>query len=237
MSVGIRTSGCPEWFGCGHSLALSGRLVALIVGMLDARGHCRQLRALLFLPLCRLWAALCSGVRVKQRFLIPQGLCRARPGSERGLDGEEPLTSLARSPINLAKPKAGRLPPPAGTPVPAPGTPEPPAALEVGCDRGHRPSGQRVSATPGSPGSVPSSPPVQPPSVPPARAAARSVWGFLERELVGMQTFLFGLVLAHGRGVGIPLECWQGEFSTGILALGHGEGDAVSSARVWSTGG
>lgn len=80
MSVGIRTSGMPE-LGVDTHWPFAG-----ICRGEDARGLCWQPRALL--PLCsQLWTGLCSGVRVKQRFLITQGLCWAWMGSEWGLDG------------------------------------------------------------------------------------------------------------------------------------------------------
>ncbi|XP_005424859.1 DNA replication complex GINS protein PSF2 [Geospiza fortis] len=70
-------------------------------------------------------------------------------GSERGLDGRSRGSAILTNqvPTNPAKPKAGRLAPPAeGSPVPAPGT------RQVGCDRGHRPSGHRGDLGPFNPG-------------------------------------------------------------------------------------
>lgn len=111
-------------------------------------------------------AGLCSGVRVKQHFLITQGLCWARMGLEGGMDGRsrdstnlinqvrnQPCKNPSRLAATSSRPPRARLVL-SGTPPPSLVSPciqeQPGAVGEVGCNGGHRASGSRdrVSVTP-----------------------------------------------------------------------------------------
>lgn len=166
-------------------------------------GFCLQPRALLPLAVSRLWTGLCSGLRVKRRFPITRGLCRARMGSERGLDGRSRgSANLINQVPNQPGQAQSRL-------LPSSCRGEPPASPRIQEQPGAVGGGMRPRASPlrppgkchplGAPAlslcPLPSVPCEHPPcpgsSVPSPVTPAMSVWGFLERELVGMQIFLW----------------------------------------------